>query len=395
MSNDLMIPSDIQLPAHLQNLDVDSSMTDSLITTGPSFPRLSLKGSKFHLCKDGEKRHIKLDELRVVIVAATPLGPVPSKVFYKNSYSAGDQEAPDCMSTDGIHPDGNVANPQCATTCAVCPQNAWGSAKTNDGRDAKACKDTKALYIVVPTEDGIEEEVVQVRVPTMSLKHLAKFASLLKSKKLPINSVITKLSFNEESEFPELLFGFGGFLSESQYNTVNEIAAGETITQVLRGEVAIAEVAEQPKEDEIPDAPAHITKSATELNQDVPPPKKEVQSSLFDELGEVEEDDDDDDDELAVEVDCDGRPWDERIDSSNKKKSQKTGRWMRRKNLTDEFYVQIRNELLGKGTEDAAAATPAQFTASTQPSASTAGQGVEDTGGIDDELDALLADLGD
>lgn len=48
----------------------------------------------------------------------------------------------------------------------------------------------------------------------------------------------------------------------------------------------------------------------------------------------------------TINFDKDGLQWDERIHSSNKKLTAK-GVWQRRKNITDEYYEQIKNELLG------------------------------------------------
>ena len=46
----------------------------------------------------------------------------------------------------------------------------------------------------------------------------------------------------------------------------------------------------------------------------------------------------------GVEVDKTGRPWDERIDSSNKKQSAK-GLWQRRRNVDDDVYASVVAEL--------------------------------------------------
>ena len=50
--------------------------------------------------------------------------------------------------------------------------------------------------------------------------------------------------------------------------------------------------------------------------------------------------------EDTICFDAEGLQWDERIHSSNRKLTAK-GVWQRRKNITDEYYNQIKNELLG------------------------------------------------
>jgi hypothetical protein len=354
MSNDLMITS-TQLPAYLQSADVGD--IDGLITSGPSITRLSIKGSKFRLRRGDEETMLKLLEMNVVIVAFMPLGGVPAKTFYETKYVEGEDSAPTCMSSDGIRPDAGVASPQSTTTCAVCPKNKWGSRITQDGKEAKACSDTKVLYLLAPTADGIEDEVVQLRVPATSLRSLSKYASALKSRKFPVNAVITKLSFADTAH-PQLEFNFGGWLSAEQFDKVKEISAGDTLAAVLPAP-----------------APAPAPKPAK---------APEPAPSLFSDEDLGEEEEEEEEEEEAVELDADGRPWDARIDSSNRKKA-KSGRWMRRKGLADADYVKIKRELLGKPA--AAEPTPEPVVAPVvEPTPEPAAD-------MDDELDALLADL--
>ena len=53
-----------------------------------------------------------------------------------------------------------------------------------------------------------------------------------------------------------------------------------------------------------------------------------------------------DETEDVEDIDADGLPWDARIHSSSKKKNA-DGRWARRRNVLDEYYNKIKNELLG------------------------------------------------
>ena len=370
---DLMIPN-TQLPAYLQSAEVGD--IDGLITSGPSITRLSIKGSKFRLRRGDEEKLLKLLEMEVIIVAFMPLGGVPAKTFYETKYVEGEDSAPTCMSSDGIRPDAGVANPQSTSTCAVCPKNKWGSRITDDGKEAKACSDTKVLYLLAPSGDGIDEEVVQLRVPATSLRALSKYASALKSRKFPVNAVITKLSFADTAH-PQLEFNFGGWLSAEQFDKVKEVSAGDTLAAVLKGEVPVAE-AERIQVKAVEEEPAPQPKA-----QPKPKPAPEPAPSLFsaEDLGEEEEDEEEEED-----VDADGRPWDARIDSGNRKKA-KSGRWMRRKGLADADYVKIKRELLGKPAAPEPAPEPVVAPV-VEPEPAP-----EPAGDIDDDLDALLADL--
>lgn len=67
-----------------------------------------------------------------------------------------------------------------------------------------------------------------------------------------------------------------------------------------------------------------------------------------------------------VELDVDGLPWDARIHSDAAERKAKTGKWKRRKNLTDEYVATIEAEL--RGVPVAPAATPAPAPAPSAPS---------------------------
>lgn len=62
--------------------------------------------------------------------------------------------------------------------------------------------------------------------------------------------------------------------------------------------------------------------------------------------------------ENPVEVDKTGRPWDGRIDSSNRKKTAK-GVWQKRKGVTPELITQVTAELMAGGAPTQPAAAPA------------------------------------
>ncbi len=264
MSNMISL-RDIQLPAHLQGMQPDS-ITSSLATQKLTFPKLTISGKQFAIRSGGEERLLRLQEVEVIIVAAMPLGPVPSKIFYRDKFVEGSNEAPTCMSRDGVRPDPTVAEPQSATTCAVCPQNAWGSAKSMTGTDSKACRDMKHLYLITPSgPDGVSSEIVQLVVPTMSLKGLTKYAGELSPRRISVSAVKTVLSFTED-KYPVLNFRFGGFLSEAQYNATLDVIAGDTVSQILSG--ATSDDYEPPSSSAIPATPEYVAKGQATAKQE-------------------------------------------------------------------------------------------------------------------------------
>lgn len=140
-----------------------------------------------------------------------------SKQFYGKRFAEGDNEAPDCFSADGVKPDASAPKKQCAT-CAVCPQNAWGSRITEAGKKAKACQDNRRIA-VVPLMD-IENEgfggPMMLRIPPMSLNNFASYGAYLTRMNAGMEFVGTRLSFNPDVAYPEIRFEALGYLTNDQ-----------------------------------------------------------------------------------------------------------------------------------------------------------------------------------
>lgn len=224
-----------QLPAHLQatgaKLLEESRKAAAGIKAG-GFPSVSIKGSKFHIKKDGETKTIMnpdepdlpLMKLKCVVVSWSPF---VSKTFYAGDYVAGDDREPDCRSDDGKNPDADLETPQ-NLSCHDCPQNEWGSKiSKQSGKDVKACSDNKRL-VILPLQ-ALESEALSLQVTPAALKDWKQFVDLLSSKSIPIQSVITELTFDPQASFPKLKFGFGGFLDEAQFAKVSERMEGDDV----------------------------------------------------------------------------------------------------------------------------------------------------------------------
>lgn len=224
-----------QLPAHLQaagaKLLEESRKAASGIKAG-GFPSVSIKGSKFHIKKDGETKTIMnpdepdlpLMKLKTVVIAWSPF---VSKTYYAGDYVAGDDREPDCRSDDGKVPDADLEAPQNAA-CHNCPQNEWGSKiSKQSGKDVKACSDNKRL-VILPLQ-ALESEALGLQVTPAALKDWKQYVDLLSSKSIPVQSVITELTFDPQASFPKLKFGFGGFLDETQFAKVSERMEGDDV----------------------------------------------------------------------------------------------------------------------------------------------------------------------
>jgi len=210
MSNELSIPN--KLPAYLQ--DYESETNDSLISGGEVLPRISLRGRQFRFKKDGTERSLDLGvPLTVVILGASPVKGF-SKAYFIDPYVEGSDDPPDCSSTDGIEPDSWVSAPECSN-CASCPHNVFGSGTNSNGEPTrgKACADIKRLLVLPP--DKPESEIFILQVPPASLKVLSSFGRDLASHKIPIEGIVTKLSF-ADAEYPKLEFQFSAFIDEGK-----------------------------------------------------------------------------------------------------------------------------------------------------------------------------------
>ena len=151
MSN--IVPVNIQVPAHLAGRVGVPSMLGAALTgglsSGQSFPRISIKASRFRIVEGDTETVLDSTTLDVVIVGANPR---LSKTWYAKAWDKdAEPTGPDCFSLDGIGPDPESTDPQ-NDMCASCPQNAWGSKVTPTGQQVKACSDNKRLAVFVVYE---------------------------------------------------------------------------------------------------------------------------------------------------------------------------------------------------------------------------------------------------
>jgi hypothetical protein len=174
------------------------------------FAVMSYRGGKWHIKHRGEEHLLKradgdpMASIELVIVrSATHI----AKIFYKDGYKEGSKEAPDCSSNNGVTPEANCKNKQ-ATTCASCPQNAWGSRITPAGKPGKACSDSKRI-VVVPLNDIANEMfggAMLLRVPAASLNELASYGTRMKSLGFPYYAIGTRISFDPAANYPKFVF---------------------------------------------------------------------------------------------------------------------------------------------------------------------------------------------
>lgn len=203
------------LKAHMAAMASSTAQTDadSMAAASVSIPRISLKGKKFKFIEGGEES-AKTDTIDIVILGVQPDASHMVKTFYANGYVAGDTSPPTCSSTNGIAPDAWVQSPQ-NDRCSTCPKNVFGSATSANGKKTKACRDSKILWVTKP--ESVNGTVFACNVPVTSLKAMAEYGTFIRKNNFPLSGVITRLSMDEDSEYPMLQFEHIGFLSEQQF----------------------------------------------------------------------------------------------------------------------------------------------------------------------------------
>ena len=230
-----LIPANISMPAHLQRRNAPSSITSVAaggLSSGSSFPKISIRASRFHLVEDGTTTTLPDLYLSTVIVGANPR---VSKTFYAAQYDGSDDpKAPDCYSLDGIKPAADATNKQ-ASLCANCPKNAWGSKMTPQGKQAKACADKKRLAVLAA--DDPEGSIYLLEVTPAAFPDFAQYVRNLQLRGIHVETVRTKVSFDNKASFPKLTFQFGGFLDEASQDIV-DARLEEAVIKEITGEAA-------------------------------------------------------------------------------------------------------------------------------------------------------------
>lgn len=205
------------LPAFMQQLAGAANINDQAAAGigGESIDHISIKGGRFHIIRAGQQpQTLELFALRVIIVHANP---GVTKAYYDTPWNPDqDAEAPACSSDDGIAPRSDSPRPQCGT-CAVCPQNQFGSkVNAQTGKESKACTDKKCIAIVTPgNESG---EMLRLQIPTMAMKDFGAFLRGLPN--VPYYAVVTEITFDTTVSYPKIKFRPVDYISEQAFPVV-------------------------------------------------------------------------------------------------------------------------------------------------------------------------------
>ena len=255
-----LIPANIQVPAHIaarmgQQSALASSLAAGLAAGGDSYPRISIKGSRFRIVEGKAETVLDQTKLNVVVVGANPR---LSKNYYAKAWDQNDEPTgPDCFSLDGIGPDSSVQAPE-NDLCASCPKNAWGSKISGNGQQIKACSDQKRLAVVA-AEDP-EGPIYLLQVTPAALKGLNQYQKELSVRGIPPEVVKTVLSFDTDASFPKLKFGFGGFLEAHEQEAVDRLFGSDEVKEITGEKVTVSQPVEvaAPKPASVAPKPAPV-----------------------------------------------------------------------------------------------------------------------------------------
>jgi hypothetical protein len=208
-----------EIPAYLKRAGMDD-LTKSLAgNTG--LKRISIRGGVFRMMVNGEE--IAKNEGRAMEVVIVNGGRNIARQFYAGKYVAGESSAPDCWSNDGNAPDASVEEPQ-AKTCEGCPQNIKGSGQG----DSRACRFQQRLAVLLA--DDIDGDVFQLVLPSKSIfgrgdldkMPFQQYAKYVGAQGKSINTLVTEIRLDSDSDTPKLTFKPLKYLTEGQWETAKE-----------------------------------------------------------------------------------------------------------------------------------------------------------------------------
>lgn len=244
---------------------VAQGKTDSLSDgIGQGYGVIYYTGKQWSLRYRGERKYfvhpVEGTPISYIDVVILGQAPTKSKSYFKKWSDAQSSDRPICSSMDGIVPDDDVEQKQ-AETCALCPHNIWKT-DPNTGRKGRECTDYKRLAVLLmpnqtkPMFGGSAlVEPVFLRIPPASLQALAQMGDLMQSQGFPYNSFITRISFDVQQSYPQMVFEPIQPLNEKESELILQLTADPLVSRITTGEGAPAAtklIAQQPTQILIP-----------------------------------------------------------------------------------------------------------------------------------------------
>lgn len=221
------------LPVHLQNVKLDD-FTKAFSASGGSVKRITMRGRVFRLI-DGGKEIAKNTDPSMDVIVVNGSRTV-QKSYYADEYNPDETSVPNCWSSDGERPDADVADPQ-HSRCKDCPQSIKGSG----GAGRASCRYSMRLAVVLANNPS--GDIYQLILPQKSLfgqgdlEHMPflQYAKYVAGSGYNLNMLVTRLTFDTDSDFPKLFFSKSEFLDKETYDTC--VAQGESQIAINAGKL--------------------------------------------------------------------------------------------------------------------------------------------------------------
>ena len=189
-------PSAKEIAAIDAQLNVEAKeIADSI--GAPSSNVINIQDKVFKL-PDGQLLEAPLD---VIIVDH-----ISKNLFYEGAWDPKNPEGPICWAINrtitDLTPSPTVPQAQTKGDCEKCPMNEWGS-----NGDGKACKNTRALAVLLPSV-GEGTQLYTLNVSPTAIKSFDGYVSaILKMYKSSPIKVITEITFHPEKRWAYPMFG--------------------------------------------------------------------------------------------------------------------------------------------------------------------------------------------
>jgi hypothetical protein len=211
-----------QLPALVQQAMQGMTVSELSQNVGANFAVVSIRGKVFRIKYGGAETPLMMTIEGGAQIAAPFIDVIIplangalSKTYYKNAYNEGDDAQPDCWSEDGVNPLAPMeqrpivpSTGQHCVDCRLCPANQWGSKITPQGKQSRACADTRKIALV-PLVNPANESFggpMLLRIPAASLAPLAEFDRAMQAKGIAYFAVAVRIGFEREAAYPKLTF---------------------------------------------------------------------------------------------------------------------------------------------------------------------------------------------
>lgn len=265
------------MPAHVAAAFAEESNIKEKV----SIPTLSIAGKKFSMKIGGETTILtKVDSetgekvnLQFVNVVVLDQNPNRSRTFFAKEYVSGENQAPECYSSDGKKPDADVKTP-CAATCAACPNSVKGS-RIRNGKEGYACESKKRLAVwpsaMLAKDIGLPP--LQLILPITSVWDKENkqndaegwfawdnYVDMLRGMGVThTGQIVTRIKF-DNTEHPKLLFKAIRWLDDAEHAQFREI---EKVV-AIKGTDEVKKLLHGKLYDEDP-APAETAKPAAQI----------------------------------------------------------------------------------------------------------------------------------